>query len=128
MEGIIQPLPIQYQTHSEERFPRVGVFYSNPSGRGICHEFKIDLPATVFDQEAFFYHVYEYSFADEQILLARLGTNNYQAIKTISLHDLNFYIVARVVARIHFESFLRRHPWLLDKTLWDFLEDEDFEY
>jgi hypothetical protein len=123
---------MDYRTHRGEKLPGIGVYYVfsghywSGVGLGLCRQFHLDLdnvrgrtreqthapsiplnPSLVVPELLF-------EFKEEQWLLEYLGGNDMQAIRTNVADGVSFRDVSSVVAQMHFDQFLKSHPWAAD--------------
>jgi len=126
---------IDYRTHREERMPDIGVYYvfdvcEFPKARvGLCRGFHLDLdglrrkefetllegkefsllsfPEIIVPEEIFY-------FRDEEKLFEYLERSRRQAIRTVVSNSVSFKQLSFLIAQIHFDQFLKRHPWIVE--------------
>tara|TARA_Y100000310_G_scaffold345263_1_gene463197 strand:- start:528 stop:884 length:357 start_codon:yes stop_codon:yes gene_type:complete len=113
--SLIESVPIKYQNYSNERLPRIGVYYmfSNQNlGVGLCHEFKIDLGNLRTNGDEVITPQIDFAFITERKVLEYLTSHQFQAIRTQIVDGVSFNQLAILVSQIHFQDFLGRHEWI----------------
>ena len=113
--SIIKSVPIEYKTYSNERLPKIGIYYmfSNQNlNVGLCREFKLDLGDLRTSGDEVITSGYNLDFITERRILEYLTKHRFQAIRTRIVDGVSFNQLTNLVSQIHFQDFLGRHEWI----------------
>tara|TARA_Y100000034_G_C6701197_1_gene309246 strand:- start:332 stop:688 length:357 start_codon:yes stop_codon:yes gene_type:complete len=113
--SIIKSVPIEYKTYSNERLPKIGIYYmfSNQNlNVGLCREFKLDLGDLRTSGDETISSQFDFTFITERRILEYLTKHRFQAIRTQIIDGVSFNALTDLVSQIHFQDFLGRHEWI----------------
>jgi hypothetical protein len=110
----ISEIDLEYVTFSEERKPKIGIYYIFPEyiDKGLCKEFKIDLKLYANIRRQKISPILDYEFISESKLLNSLERNKIQGIKTKIPSQLSFENFCKIIAEVHLREFFKRHEWI----------------
>ena len=111
---MIELVRLDYQNFQEERLPQVAVYSIFPRflDKGLGRTFRFNLSAFIEEHFKRFVPVYDYVIVSESKFLKEIEAVNIQAVKVDIPPNLSFEDLTSVVASLHFDDFLKRHPWL----------------
>ena len=118
---MIEPFHLDYQNFQEERLPQIAVYSIFPKylDKGLGRTFRLNLSAFIEEHFKRFVALYDYVIVSEWKFLKEIETGNFQAVKVEIPGNLSFSDMSFVVADLHFQEFLKRHPWLSELRLLD---------
>ncbi len=111
---MIEPVRLHYQNFQNERYPQIAVYsiFPNYLDKGLGRTFRFNLSTFIEERYKRFVPIHDYVIVSESMFLKETEAVNYQAIKVDIPQNLSFHDLTFVIADLHFEDFLKRHPWL----------------
>jgi len=111
---MIELVNLDYQNFQEERLPQVAVYSIFPRyvDKGLGRTFRFNLSAFIEEHFKRFVPLYDYVIVSESQFLKEVEAERFQAVRVQVPSNLSFAEVTSIVAGLHFDEFLKRHPWL----------------
>jgi hypothetical protein len=111
---MIELVNLDYQNFKDVRLPQVAVYSIFPHyvDKGLARSFRFNLRMFVEEHFKRFDPLGDTVIVSESRFLEEVESDRFQAVKVNLPSNLSFHDVTSVVASIHFEEFLKRHPWL----------------
>ncbi len=118
---MIEPVHLDYQNFQEERLPQIAVYSIFPRylDKGLGRTFRLNLSAFIEEHFKRFVPLYDYVIVSESKFLEEVETGKFQAVRVNIPDHVSFADLTFVVADLHFNEFLKRHPWLSELRLLD---------
>lgn len=113
---MIEPVNLDYQNFQEERLPQLAVYSIFPGylDKGLGRTFRFHLSAFIEERFKHFVRLQDTVIVSESRFLREVEAERFQAVKVNIPGDISFRDVSHIVASLHFDEFLKRHPWLSD--------------
>lgn len=116
---MIELVSLDYQNFQEERLPQVAVYsiFPNYVDKGLGRTFRFNLSAFIEEHFKRFVPLCDYVIVSESKFLKEVEADRFQAVKVRIPPNLSFVELTSIVAGLHFDDFLKRHPWLSELRL-----------
>jgi len=118
---MIEIVDLDYQNFQEERLPQIAVYSIFPRylDKGLGRTFRFNLSAFIEEHFKRFVPLYDYVIVSESKFLKEVEADHFQAVRVKIPPNLSFADLTTIVAGLHFDEFLKRHPWLSELRLMD---------
>ena len=119
MSSMIEVLKLDYRNFQEERLPQVAVYSIFPKyvDKGMGRTFRFNLSNFIEEHYKRFVPLYDYVIVSEEKFLQEIEAGHFQAVRVAIPSSLSFHDLTFVVAGLHFDEFIKRHPWLSELRL-----------
>ncbi len=116
---MIEPVTLDYKNFQDERLPQVAVYSIFPKylDKGLGRTFRFNLSTFIEEHFKRFVPLFDYVIVSESKFLKEIEAVHFQAVRVDIPQNLSFDDLTFVIAGLHFEEFLKRHPWLSELRL-----------
>ena len=111
---MIEAVDLDYRNFKDERLPQVAVYsiFPNYLDKGLGRTFRFNLSAFIEEHYKRFVPLCDYVIVSESKFLEEIEAGKFQAVRVELPSNLSFRDFTFIVADLHFDDFIKRHPWL----------------